>query len=581
MPKTVPTPPPKQSVFRLSEITTRLRDILLPATEKKFWVRAQFIPDRTRRTGGHCYGHLVETNQRGQDVAKLRTMIWKRDLDRIEAKLPNSQSDENPLRHGGEICALCSVRFHEIYGLSLTVFDVDPDFGASHLEKKRRAILDALQKDGILEQNHQHVISIVPLKIGLVTASQSAAHKDFEQTLNRSGFAFQIFHEGAVMQGAESAASIVEALQTLSEEEPDLVCIVRGGGAPGDLAWLDDESIARAVATYNLPVWVGIGHEIDHGVLDVVAHRSFKTPTAVAESLVSRLREAHDRLVLSKSRLADSCRRREELAVRNVSLKENGLRQGVRKQLLIQEERFARRLGQLKTLLAEETARREGKFQTAMTTLRQRTRSLLDEQDQKLLQAEKYVQRNTLESVARQDQTLRQRQVGLKQGSRKLQELMSERLQNRSERLRLIVAIQSQQQESKLKNYISRLNTATTNQRLQQEQRLTWKLRSLRNVEQILTRVERELQNKSKRFQLNVFETRINQASIQLTDKQKRLNSMNPERLFERGYAILRDSEGEIIRNIGMTSIGERITAEMLDGVLTTEIKSIEEKTDE
>ncbi len=96
-----------------------------------------------------------------------------------------------------------------------------------------------------------------------------------------------------------------------------------------------------------------------------------------------------------------------------------------------------------------------------------------------------------------------------------------------------------------------------------------------------LTRVDIELQKKAKRLQLDSFELRINQARLRLTDKQKRLNSMSPERLFERGYAILRNAEGEIVRSVTTPSIGERITAEMLDGKLTTEITSIEEKTDE
>ena len=239
----------------------------------------------------------------------------------------------------------------------------------------------------MLDANKGRPLPVIPLRIGLVTSADSAAYADFLRTLTESGFSFQILHAAATMQGTATATSVVSAVRRLQEEPLDLICIVRGGGSPIDLAWLDHEKIARAVAACPLPIWVGIGHEIDLGVLDHIAHASHKTPTALAEALVGLVREVDNRLTAAAERLTETGSRLVDLARQRLETRENGLRQGTRKHQQIQDARFGQKVGRLQTLLAQHTERRVGHFQKAATRLLERSRAILDRSDAELAAA--------------------------------------------------------------------------------------------------------------------------------------------------------------------------------------------------
>src|SRR5277367_894562 len=157
MQPTAETPPNERKVFPLRAVTGRLKTILLDATKKQIWVRAQFVADRSGRQAGHCYGEFVESDEQGQPVARMRVVIWQREHERIKQKLKETGQPES-LSANKEICALCSVRFHEVYGLQLQVFDVDPYFGEAQIEGNRRRILEELQAEGLLGKNKTHSI---------------------------------------------------------------------------------------------------------------------------------------------------------------------------------------------------------------------------------------------------------------------------------------------------------------------------------------------------------------------------------------------------------------------------------------
>jgi len=472
--ESVPDPSDLPRVFHLREVTARLRKILLPTMQKEFWVRAQFVPDRTRKAGGHCYGHLVETDETGAEIAKLRVTIWKRDLERIEAVLRKRGEDRiEPLRTGGEICAKCALRFHEVYGLSLTIFEVDPDFGESQLDRNRRTILENLRQQGLLEQNQGVPLSMIPLRIGLVTATDSAAYADFLRTLLATRYSFQVVHVGAVMQGRTTASSIIAGLQRLERESLDLICVIRGGGSPLDLAGMDDEQLALSVARCKYPVWVGVGHEIDTCVLDHVAHTSHKTPTAVAEALVSRIRQVDDRLQQAHERLSETVHRRQDLAEKEIQFRANGLSQGTRKQLQFQTERFGRYVSHLETLLTEQAARHEGRFERSVTTLRERTRSHLERAIEKLDGAEGVIQQNADQRLRESEKVLSRARLGLHEGVRKHISWIQERLHRRSERVHDTIRLQTDRKLSILDHSRQRLRTASTNQVRQAEESYT------------------------------------------------------------------------------------------------------------
>jgi len=274
--------------FNLSAITSRIQQILQPAMGKCFWVKAEISSGRER--GGSFYCDLVETDEQGQIIAQMRCTIWSRDLTCIRKKF--SECDLSLTLEDGTLVGFqCQLQYSPKFGLSLCVMDADPAFALGALEIKKKQILEQLKKEGLFDPNKRIVVPCLPLHIGLVTSAGSAAYNDFFKTLTLSGYGFKIYLVDSVVQGERTQASVLKALGTLERLRLDIVVIIRGGGSKTDLFYLDNEAIARKIATLRHPVWTGIGHEIDTSVLDCVANKAFKTPTAVAEELVCRFKE--------------------------------------------------------------------------------------------------------------------------------------------------------------------------------------------------------------------------------------------------------------------------------------------------
>ena len=314
--------------FSLSEVTGRIDAILRPHIGKEFWVKAEVSSGRER--GGSFYCDLVELDGAGKIVAKMSCTIWRRDLAAIKRKFEEA-SLEFKLDNGTQVGLQCSVQYSPQYGLSLKVSDADPAFALGELELKRREILLRLEKEGLFEPNKELAVPALPQRIGFVTSKGSAAYNDFVQTLTRSDYGFRLLLADANMQGMQTESSVIEALEVLERLAPDLVVIARGGGSKTDLSFLDNELIARKVAGYGFPVWTGIGHEIDQSVLDFVANRRFKTPTAVAEEIVSRYVEMDRHLVEAENRLRSTWAYRLDMEQQRLEKDRVGIRQGTRK----------------------------------------------------------------------------------------------------------------------------------------------------------------------------------------------------------------------------------------------------------
>jgi exodeoxyribonuclease VII large subunit len=187
----------------------------------------------------------------------------------------------------------------------------------------------------------------------LITRKESAAYNDFTKTLFNSPFSFQLIFADCTMQGENTKRETVSAIKLMAKAKVDVICIVRGGGSQLDLAWFDNEQIARSIVKCPIPVWVGIGHEIDTGVLDVVAHSSFKTPTAVAEVLVNTLQELLHGLELAADRLQNIVDWRMELSGRELSRKTQGVRNGFRKQYELVLQQFTNSTLKIKSQFEE------------------------------------------------------------------------------------------------------------------------------------------------------------------------------------------------------------------------------------
>jgi exodeoxyribonuclease VII large subunit len=271
--------------FPVSAVTKRVKDYLAPAMAAEFWVRGELYNVSNR--GGHFYGSLIETDASGRTVAKVEIRLWSGQYQSIRRKFQQANM-ELKMTSGMQYGFLCKLTFHNIYGLALEIRDADPQFNLGEMERRRLEIINKLKAQHRFEMNKQRPLTFLPQKIGLVTSGSSAAYSDFMKTLNSSPWGFIIYLADARMQGDATEDTVLKAMQALARLDLDLVVITRGGGSKSDLYSLDNLKIALAISEYPIPVWTGIGHEIDTSVLDYVAHTSFKTPTAVAEHLVAR-----------------------------------------------------------------------------------------------------------------------------------------------------------------------------------------------------------------------------------------------------------------------------------------------------
>lgn len=259
------------------------------------WVVAELSDVRVN--GGHCYMELIEKNQSGQTVAKLRATIWQSRFQYVRRKFYASTGRD--IMTGLKVMLNGSASHHQVYGLSFSVNDIDPSYTLGDMERIRREILLKLNQEGIADLNKGKKMPVAPQRIAVVSAPGAAGYGDFINhiTSNPEGFVFYPVLIPAVMQGDRTSQSVREALDFVrrTSDHWDCVAILRGGGATTDLNGFDDYELAKSVATFPLPVVVGIGHERDRTVLDEIAHTRMKTPTAVAAFFVDSLRNAFDR----------------------------------------------------------------------------------------------------------------------------------------------------------------------------------------------------------------------------------------------------------------------------------------------
>ncbi len=279
--------------FTLSQFTTAIGNSIRARVELQgAWVIAELSDVRV--SGGHCFMELIEKTESGQTVAKLRAGIWASRLGYIRQKFYASTGSD--IATGMKVMIGGAATFHNVFGLSFNIVDIDPSYTLGDMERQRREILLRLQKEGIIDQNKRQEMPLAPRRIAVISAEGAAGYGDFMNQLlsNSDGFIFYPFLFGAVMQGEKVSSSVRSALDRIEQTIDlwDCVAIIRGGGATTDLNGFDDYELARRVATFPLPVVVGIGHERDRTVLDEIAHTRMKTPTAVASFFIDSMRGA-------------------------------------------------------------------------------------------------------------------------------------------------------------------------------------------------------------------------------------------------------------------------------------------------
>lgn len=296
----------------LYELNNLVHDVLEQTLREDYWLQAELSEVRTAYNG-HCYVEFVQKDRNGQNlIAKARGTIWAPTY-RLLAPFFERETGQ-PLSPGLKVLVCVSIKFHELYGYSLTVTDIDPTYTLGDLARRRREILKQLSDDGILNDNKALSLPLSANRIAVVSSASAAGYGDFcDQLLhNESGFYFHIGLFEAIMQGTRTETSVLSALDAILAqcENWDAVVIIRGGGATSDLSAFDSYDLAAACAQFPLPVITGIGHERDDTVLDYVAHTRVKTPTAAAAFLIAHQQQAAEQLCVMQNRLKEVTDRR-------------------------------------------------------------------------------------------------------------------------------------------------------------------------------------------------------------------------------------------------------------------------------
>ena len=280
-------------VLTLFELNSLVHEVIEDNFDEQYWVVGELSDVSTPAFGGHFYGELVQKDEESDRiVARARITCWARNYNIIRLRFQKEAGET--LRKGLQVKLLVEVNFHEQYGYSLNVVDIDSTFTLGDLAKRRREILQQLEKDGILHDNQSLPLPRLLKRIAVISSATAAGYGDFCHQLeeNDYGFHFDVQLFPAVMQGEQVPESIIAALEEIREEPPfDLVVIIRGGGASSDLSDFDSYELAACIALYPLPVLTGIGHERDETVLDYVAHTKVKTPTAAAAFIIEHQAE--------------------------------------------------------------------------------------------------------------------------------------------------------------------------------------------------------------------------------------------------------------------------------------------------
>lgn len=295
-----------KSVISLFELNNYIRGVLEDGLPDLYWIKAETSDVRANQNG-HCYLEFVEKDSSGKNtIAKARGMIWSNTFHLLKAFFEETTGQF--FSSGLKVLVQVSINFHELYGYSLTVHDIDPSYTLGDQALNRAKIIKQLEEEGVLYLNKELDLPVPLNRIAIISSPTAAGYEDFCNQLhnNVQGYAFYTKLFPAIMQGDRTENSIITALEQIYDhlDAFDAVIIIRGGGATSELASFDSYLLAASCAQFPLPIITGIGHERDETVLDVVAHTRAKTPTAVAEFLIGQMDKAMGELVSNQLSLA-------------------------------------------------------------------------------------------------------------------------------------------------------------------------------------------------------------------------------------------------------------------------------------
>ena len=298
----------------LFELNNLVREVISSTLSEEYWVEAEI--SEVHEVRGHCYMELIQKELfSNTPVAKASAKCWKNKWSLLREKF--AKVTREGLKPGMKVLLKVYADFHEAYGFSWIVTDINPEFTMGDMARKRQEIIDTLKREGVFELQKELVLPQFAQRIAVISSENAAGYGDFCHQLadNPQQLKFYTRLFPAVMQGEGVEESVIGALNSINEniEKFDAVVIIRGGGATSDLSGFDTLRLAENVANFPIPIITGIGHDRDESIVDMVAHTKVKTPTAAAALLIDHLNHVLERLLDAQAELIAAVRHRSEL----------------------------------------------------------------------------------------------------------------------------------------------------------------------------------------------------------------------------------------------------------------------------
>ena len=275
----------------LSELQHRIKSAVEDSLALPVWVVAE-VSELKVNYSGHCYLELVEKGgANGVPAAKASAVIWRSHYGPLASYFASKTGER--LAVGMKVLVRVTISYHELYGLSFQIQDIDPTYTLGDWEQQRQQTIARLQEEGVWDMNRELGVPRVPQRVAIVSSANAAGYQDFCKEIARSPYRVELTLFDAFMQGHGAEDSIIEALERVAERADafDVVALIRGGGSQSDLACFNSYRLCAHVAQFPLPVLTGIGHDKDESVADMVAAQRLKTPTAVAAWINEQLAE--------------------------------------------------------------------------------------------------------------------------------------------------------------------------------------------------------------------------------------------------------------------------------------------------
>jgi exodeoxyribonuclease VII large subunit len=370
----------------ISQLTEQIRATLENELEPVYWVVGE-LADFRQAPQGHVYFELVE-KQGNQVLAKIRSNLWQFTYRSVAAKFESVTG--TGLKSGMKVLAQVAVNYHPVYGLSVNVKDIDPSFSLGERARLRQETIDRLTREGLIRLNARFELPPVVQRIAILSSATAAGYGDFVNQIDQNRYGYQVYHKlfNSLMQGNEAVTSLLSALERIKAETLksgfDAVVIIRGGGAQLDLDCFDDYRLGAEIANFPLPVFTGIGHERDETVADLVAHTRLKTPTAVAEFLLSGFREFEENLGMVMQRLDRSTRlqlREEENRIHQYELRVKSL---AKNRISLETESVRNRINRIASAAKNQLKIQEYNLANLENGVKKSLRNFLQKQNERL-----------------------------------------------------------------------------------------------------------------------------------------------------------------------------------------------------